>query len=91
MLAALQGYDALVTPTTTTTAPDMSTTGQPVFNAPFSYAGFPSLTLPAGLGNNGMPIGVQLIGRPWAEETLLAAAAWVERQLAFDACATFIP
>ncbi len=39
----LAGYDALVTPATTTTAPGLETTGDPRFNAPFSYAGLPTV------------------------------------------------
>jgi aspartyl-tRNA(Asn)/glutamyl-tRNA(Gln) amidotransferase subunit A len=41
---------------------------------PFSYLGVPVLTMPAGLDRNGMPIGVQLIGRPLGEARLLALA-----------------
>ena len=42
---------------------------------PFSYLGLPVLTVPAGLDGNGMPIGVQLIGRPFGEARLLSVGA----------------
>ena len=51
----------------------------------FSYAqafnvfDLPVVTVPAGRANNGLPIGVQIVGRPFAEETVLAAAEIVER------------
>ena len=43
--------------------------------APFNYLGVPALTLPAGFTGNGLPVGLQLVGRPFAEELLLSAAA----------------
>jgi len=51
----------------------------------FSYAqafnvfDLPVVTVPAGRSNNGLPIGVQIVGRPFAEETVLAAAEIVEQ------------
>ena len=43
--------------------------------APFNYLGVPALTLPVGFTDNGLPAGLQLVGRPFAEELLLRAAA----------------
>ncbi|MFM7396482.1 MAG: amidase [Gammaproteobacteria bacterium] len=43
--------------------------------APFNYLGLPALTVPAGLDDRGLPIGVQLVGAPFSEPQLLAAAA----------------
>jgi Asp-tRNA(Asn)/Glu-tRNA(Gln) amidotransferase A subunit family amidase len=54
----------------------------------FSYAqafnvfDLPVVTVPAGRSNDGLPIGVQIVGRPFAEETVLAAAKIVEQALA---------
>lgn len=89
LMSALDGRDVLVSATTATTAPDLSTTGQSKFNAPFSYAGFPSVTLPVGLGRDGLPVGLQLVGRPWCEAELLSVANWIEGQLAFHASPGF--
>jgi Asp-tRNA(Asn)/Glu-tRNA(Gln) amidotransferase A subunit family amidase len=57
-----------------------------VFRA-FSYAqafnvlGFPSVTVPAGKTSSGLPIGVQVIGRPFEEFRVLAAASIIEEAL----------
>ncbi len=77
--------DLLLTPATLTPAPkDLATTGDPAFNAPWSYAGLPTVVLPAGLSPEGMPVGVQLTGRPFAESDLLAGAAWCEARLGWN-------
>lgn len=85
MLAGFNGVEALVTPATVDAAPGVETTGDPKFNSPWSYTGFPTVSLPCGLTRDGMPASLQLIGPPLAEASLLAAAAWCERQLRFDA------
>jgi Asp-tRNA(Asn)/Glu-tRNA(Gln) amidotransferase A subunit family amidase len=41
----------------------------------------PCVTLPAGTGRKGLPLGVQLIGPRFRDEALLDAAAWVEARL----------
>ena len=45
-----------------------------VFTLPASLAGLPGLSLPAGFGEGGMPVGLQLIGNYFAEGKLLNAA-----------------
>jgi amidase len=45
---------------------------------PFNATGLPALSLPAGFDHNGVPLGVQLVGRPGADETILAVAAQIE-------------
>jgi amidase len=40
------------------------------------------VTLPAGAGPGGLPLGVQLVGKRFADESMLDAAAWVETRLA---------
>ena len=44
-------------------------------NRPFSLTGVPALAVPIGFDPAGMPLGLQLVARPWAEQTLLACAA----------------
>jgi aspartyl-tRNA(Asn)/glutamyl-tRNA(Gln) amidotransferase subunit A len=46
---------------------------------PQNIAGLPSVTVPVGRDDHGLPIGVQLTGRPWSEQLLLAVAASLER------------
>ena len=52
------------------------------FAAPFNLTGQPAISLPAGATPEGLPIGVQLVGRPFAEPELLRAAAMLEPALA---------
>ena len=46
----------------------------------FNLLGFPGAVVPSGKSGEGLPIGVQLVGRPWEEELVLAVAAEVERK-----------
>lgn len=48
------------------------------YSQAFNVFGFPSVTVPAGKTSSGLPIGIQLIGRPFEEFTVLAAAAIIE-------------
>ncbi len=54
-----------------------------VFTVPTSLAGLPALSLPAGLSGRGLPLGLQLIGRPFDEATVLRAAAALEADVGF--------
>ena len=79
-------YDALLAPTIGAPAPrGLTATGDPSFCAPFSFAGLPTLALPTTVDGSGLPLSAQLIGRAWGECRVLAAAAWCERAIAFDA------
>ncbi|MDO7868434.1 amidase [Nocardioides jiangxiensis] len=49
------------------------------FAAPWNVAGWPAMSVPAGLDAGGRPVGVQLVGRPGSERTLLGVAAQIER------------
>lgn len=86
-----QGFDALVSPTTGCVAQPITVEAleygsvDPGFNArvsQFTFAGnltgLPCVTVPAGAGEGGMPVGFQLMGRPWEEAELLARAAAVD-------------
>ncbi len=55
-----------------------------VFTVPTSLAGLPGISLPAGLNHEGLPLGLQLIGRGFDEVTMLRAAGALEEALAFD-------
>ncbi|MBM3561281.1 MAG: Asp-tRNA(Asn)/Glu-tRNA(Gln) amidotransferase subunit GatA, partial [Alphaproteobacteria bacterium] len=56
-----------------------------VFTVPASLAGLPAMAVPAGLSPEGLPLGLQLVGRAFDEETVFAAAAALERAAAFTA------
>ena len=78
----LQRVDFLLAPAAPGPAPrDLTTTGDPSFNSPSSFAGLPAITIPSGLSAAGLPLGVQFIGPAFAEDRLLAAARWCERTL----------
>ncbi|TXL82178.1 Asp-tRNA(Asn)/Glu-tRNA(Gln) amidotransferase subunit GatA [Vineibacter terrae] len=56
-----------------------------VFTVPTSMAGLPGISVPAGLDGDGLPLGLQLIGRAFDEETMLRAASALEQAAAFSA------
>ena len=56
-------------------------TGNALFNEPFTQIGFPAITLPVGRGEHNLPIGIQLGGRRFGEAALLSAARWCEAEL----------
>ncbi len=86
MCSAMAEVDAVFMPVASTTAPrGLSSTGSSTFNRPWTVSGFPAMSLPTGLDGNGLPFALQIAAQPYAEERLLAAAAWCERVLAFTA------
>jgi aspartyl-tRNA(Asn)/glutamyl-tRNA(Gln) amidotransferase subunit A len=84
MLTCFEGVDVLLTPATRGAAPAADSTGDPAFNSPWSYTGLPTVSLPAGWSPEGLPLAIQLVGRPWGEAELLAAAAWCEQALSIE-------
>jgi aspartyl-tRNA(Asn)/glutamyl-tRNA(Gln) amidotransferase subunit A len=56
-----------------------------VFTIPASMAGMPGVSVPAGLDSQGLPLGLQLIGKPFDEATMLRAARAIERAADFTA------
>ena len=82
MVQMVQQVDAVLTPTTPAPAPkDRNTTGDASFQAPWTSCGLPTVTIPSGLSENGMPLGVQLGGLPFEEGKLLGIAKWCETTL----------
>ena len=82
--AALEAFDVLLTPATPSAAPrDLSGTGDPMFQTPFTFGGFPAISLPAALDANGMPLAIQLAAKRWDDRRLLQTAARAERALNF--------
>jgi Asp-tRNA(Asn)/Glu-tRNA(Gln) amidotransferase A subunit family amidase len=76
------GFDAILTLPAPGQAPrGLADTGSAVFNALWTQLYMPCLTLPAGRGPDGLPVGVQLVARRHADERLLEAGLWVERRL----------
>jgi Asp-tRNA(Asn)/Glu-tRNA(Gln) amidotransferase A subunit family amidase len=96
-LQMMQNVDAVITPTTATTAPEIPEGALPGGESNLqltdalmrfiripNVTGFPALSVPVGYDDRGLPVGVQLIGRPWEEGLLLriglAVEAWAERR-----------
>jgi Asp-tRNA(Asn)/Glu-tRNA(Gln) amidotransferase A subunit family amidase len=74
----LEDCNAIMTPATTGVAPkDLSATGNPVFCTLWTLAGLPSLSLPLLTGEDGMPLGVQLVGAPHDDARLMRTANWL--------------
>jgi len=74
--------DVLLTPSTPTPAlADVTNTGNTKFQGPWTSCGLPTITLPSGLAESGLPFGLQIVAAPFREERLLSAARWCERVL----------
>ncbi len=89
-----QGVDAILTPATPSAAFGLGemTEADPVqmylndvFTVTVNLAGLPGISVPAGLDKQGLPLGLQLIGRPWEESDLLNCAYALERAAGFVA------
>ena len=78
----LRQVDALLTPGVPGVAPrGLSSTGSAVMQGPWTIIGVPSISLPTGLSQDGLPLAIQLAGSPLAEDRLLAVARWCEQAL----------
>ena len=75
-------YDAVLVPAAPGEAPrGLGSTGDPVFNRMWTLLGVPCVTLPIRWADNGLPTGVQLVGRIGDDARLMACAAFLERSL----------
>ncbi len=97
MLDALERFEVLAAPATHTAAPPLPTSAgtggsfgdlrddlpRRVFAGPGSLAGLPTLVLPCGFTQAGLPIGLQLIGRPFQEATLFRLGRAYEKATAW--------
>jgi Asp-tRNA(Asn)/Glu-tRNA(Gln) amidotransferase A subunit family amidase len=79
--ALMQDVDAIVCSAARGPAPPPYTTGDPSFNSPWTYTGQPTITFPIGLSDDGLPLGIQLVGRRFDDAGLFRAAAWCEAVL----------
>ena len=86
------GIDAILTPTTPSAAFELGKleTADPVemylndvFTVTVNLAGLPGISVPAGLNSKGLPLGLQLIGRPWEEGDLMNIAHTLESATGF--------
>ncbi len=78
----MERYDAILTPAALGTAPKgLGATGDPVFCTPWTLLGMPALSLPLMKGENGLPLGVQLVGRRGFDARLMRTARWLTQRL----------
>ena len=76
-----ENFDAIVTPATLGTAPKgIESTGDPLPATMWTYCGMPALAMPVARGENGLPLGIQLVGRRGDDARLLRTAGWLWRQ-----------
>ncbi len=74
--------DVVLAPSAPGEAPKgLSSTGDPVFNRPWHLLGCPVINLPFGRGEQGLPLGISVVGRPGDDARTFAAAAWIETAL----------
>ena len=73
--------DAILCPAAPGPAPGMETTGSAIFNGLWTLAGVPAVTIPAFTAENGLPMGLQLIGRRGEDARLLRTARWLAAHL----------
>jgi aspartyl-tRNA(Asn)/glutamyl-tRNA(Gln) amidotransferase subunit A len=90
---AFRNVDALVTPTAPSAAfaqgekmdDPIKMYLNDVFTVPANMSGIPGLSVPAGLDASGLPLGLQVLGRPFDEESVFAVGAALERAAGFKA------
>ncbi len=70
-------YDAVLTPAAPGTAPQLAATGDPAFCTLWTLCGMPAVSLPLMQGEDGLPLGVQLVGRRGDDARLLRTARWL--------------
>jgi Asp-tRNA(Asn)/Glu-tRNA(Gln) amidotransferase A subunit family amidase len=77
-------YDAIITPPAVGEAPaTLEHTGDPAFCTIWTLLGAPAVTIPGGTGPQGLPIGMQIVGRRGQDDRTLGVAAWCELHLPF--------
>jgi Asp-tRNA(Asn)/Glu-tRNA(Gln) amidotransferase A subunit family amidase len=76
------GFDAILTLPAPGQAPKgLASTGDAIFNGLWTMLHMPCLTLPAGAGPDGLPVGIQLVARRHDDRRLIDIGLWVEREL----------
>lgn len=82
MTGLFDGLDVILAPSANDEAPvGLDWTGDPAFQGLWTTLHAPAITLPTHQGANGMPVGIQLIGRRYEDTRLLADADWVLNRL----------
>lgn len=81
-LMSEEGVDLWISPSAPGVAPaGLESTGDPVMNLPWTHSGLPTLTLPSGKNQEGLPFGLQLVGGWASDEQLLSWSKQIEEKL----------
>jgi Asp-tRNA(Asn)/Glu-tRNA(Gln) amidotransferase A subunit family amidase len=76
------GVDLWIAPAARGTAPlGLQSTGDPIMNLPWTHSGLPAVSLPSGFNAFGLPFGLQVVGKWYADEALLSWASGIENIL----------
>ena len=82
LIAMLDEHEFVLGPAALGAAPaGLDATGTPILSRPWQAMGLPVVTIPGPRDDAGLPLGLQLIGKPGDEQALLEAAAWLEAHL----------
>jgi amidase len=83
MLFFLKKYDAIVCPASSSPAPKHEASEERDFSYTNAYnlTGWPAVVVRGGTSSEGLPIGVQVVARPWREDVALAIAQQIEKEL----------
>ncbi|MBR1237239.1 amidase [Bradyrhizobium sp. AUGA SZCCT0182] len=85
LTSEMSGYDAVLTLPAFGEAPrGLHYTGDAEYCAPWTLLGVPAVTLPAGFGKNGLPLGLQIVGPYLSDHRMLRVAKWIEGALGFE-------
>jgi Asp-tRNA(Asn)/Glu-tRNA(Gln) amidotransferase A subunit family amidase len=85
LASQLSGFDAVLTLPAFGEAPEgLGYTGDAEYCAPWTFVGAPAVSLPAGFGKNGLPLGLQIVGAYRGDYRTLRVAKWIENVLTFD-------
>lgn len=96
---AFESCDVILTPTATSPAFAIGENNddpiqmylQDIFTVTLNLAGLPGISVPIGLSDSGLPMGLQLIGKPFDEMTMFKVAHALEKEAAFDGKPPFMP
>jgi Asp-tRNA(Asn)/Glu-tRNA(Gln) amidotransferase A subunit family amidase len=78
----MDSYDAVLTPSALGEAPSgLAYTGDPACDILWTALHAPAITIPAGSGKSGLPLGLQIVAKAGNDATALAVARWLQSEI----------